>query len=202
MKCQKWITVIVLGILMGMPSTGFTRSRVDSLVLSRIFEYCSSYTPNNVSGHTTNVYVKSNFNVWRRNPTLWLIPTMYSIAEGDRYLVSESYNKLRFNDINNYEKTRKVSYSTIRHNRRALPTVVEFMTPNIYDVCLYDDHSRAIMPKSVVGEPETIVFEGVCLPGVHDADAYLRAVYGSDYMQLPPEEKRHLEHGFTVYEKE
>ena len=140
MKCQKWITVIVLGILMGMPSTGFTRSRVDSLVLSRIFEYCSSYTPNNVSGHTTNVYVKSNFNVWRRNPTLWLIPTMYSIAEGDRYLVSESYNKLRFNDINNYEKTRKVSYSTIRHNRRALPTVVEFMTPNIYDVCLYDDH--------------------------------------------------------------
>lgn len=59
-------------------------------------------------------------------------------------------------------------------------------------VCLYDDHSRAIMPKSVVGEPETIVFEGVSLPGVHDADAYLRAVYGSDYMQLPPENMRKI----------
>lgn len=140
MKCHKRIAVIVLGILMGMPSTVFSRSSIDSLVLRRMFNYSRNYTPNNVTGHTTNVYIKSNFNVWRRNTTLWLVPSMYSIAEGDRYLVSESYNKLIFNDINDYEKKRHVSYSTIRHNRRTLPTVVEFMTPNIYDVCLYDDH--------------------------------------------------------------
>ena len=140
MKCHKRIAVIVLGILMGMPSTVFSRSSIDSLVLRRMFNYSRNYTPNNVTGHTTNVYIKSNFKDWRRNTTLWLVPSMYSIAEGDRYLVSESYNKLVFNDINDYEKKRHVSYSTIRHNRRTLPTVVEFMTPNIYDVCLYDDH--------------------------------------------------------------
>lgn len=140
MKCHKWITVIVLGILIGMPSIVFSRSSIDSLVLQRLFSYSRNYTPNSVAGHTTNVYIKSNFNVWRRNSTLWLVPTMYSIAEGKRYLVSESYNKLTFNDIDDYEKKRQVSYSTIRHNRKALPTVVEFMTPNVYDVCLYGDH--------------------------------------------------------------
>ena len=105
-----------------------------------MFDYRRNFTTNDVMGHTTNVYIKSNFNVWRRNSTLWLVPSMYSIAEGSRYLVSESYNKLRFNDINDYESKRQVCYSTIRHNRKALPTVVEFMTPNVYDVCLYGDH--------------------------------------------------------------
>ena len=140
MKCHKRIAIIVLGILIGIPSIVFSRSVIDSLVLQRMFNYSSTYTPNSVKGHTTNVYIKSNFNVWRRNSTLWLVPSMYSIAEGARYLVSESYNKLIFNDINDYEKKRQVSYSTIRHNRRALPTVVEFMTPNVYDICLYGDH--------------------------------------------------------------
>ncbi len=140
MKCHKWITVIVLGILIGMPGTLFSRSPIDSLVLQRLFNYSRNFTPNGVEGHTTNVYIKSNFNVWRRNPTLWLVPTMYSIADGKRYLISESYNKLKFNDINDYKTKRQVSYSTIRHNRKALPTIVEYITPNIYDVCLYGDH--------------------------------------------------------------
>ena len=140
MKCHKWITVIVLGILIGMPSTVFSRSSTDSLVLNRMFDYRRNFTPNDVTGYTTNVYVKTNFNVWRRNPTLWLIPSMYSIAEGERYLVSESYNKIVFTDINDYESRRMACYSTIRHNRRALPTAVEFITPDIYDVCLYEDH--------------------------------------------------------------
>ena len=109
-------------------------------MLNRIFSYSRNFTGNNVNGFTTNVYVKSNFNVWKRNSTLWLIPSMYSIARGDRYLVSESYNKLHFSDINHYESKRQVCFSTIRHNRRAMPTATEFMTPSLYEVCLFGDH--------------------------------------------------------------
>ena len=118
----------------------FSRSYIDSLVLKRIFNYRQTFTDENVEGFSTNVYAKINFNVQKRNPTLWLIPTMYSIADGERYLVSESYNKLHFKDVNNYESQRQVSFSTIRHNRRAMPTMWEFMTPDIYDVCLFGDH--------------------------------------------------------------
>ena len=140
MKCHQLITIIVLGILTGMPSTVFSRSSRDSLVVNRIYDYRRYFTPNNVNGYSTNVYIKSNFNVWKRNSTLWLIPTMYSIADGNRYLISESYNKLRFTNVNDYESQRQVCYSTIRRNRKALPTVVEFITPSIYDVFLFEDH--------------------------------------------------------------
>ena len=140
MKCQKLITIIVLGILTGMPSTVFSRSMKDSLVMNRIFSYRNNFTPDCVDGYTTNVYLKTNINVWKRNATLWFVPHMYSIADGERYLVSESYNKLQFRDINDYQSDCQVCYSTIRHNRSTLPTVVEFMTPDIYNVYLFNDH--------------------------------------------------------------
>ena len=140
MKCQKLITIIVLGILTGMPSTVFSRGVKDSLTMNRIFNYRSNFPSNSIYGFTTNVYLKSNFNVWKRNATLWLVPHMYSIADGERYLVSESYNKLKFNDINDYDSQRQVCYSTIRRNRKALPTTVEFITPDVYNVYLYEDH--------------------------------------------------------------
>lgn len=140
MKCHRLITVFILGILTSVPSIVFPRSVRDSVVMSRVFNYRSYFTSEKVSGFSTNVYVKSNFNVWKRNTTLWLIPHMYSIADGDRYLLSESYSELRFNNVNDYERQRKVCFSTIRHNRRTLPTVVELLTPDIYNVCLYEDH--------------------------------------------------------------
>ena len=123
-----------------MPSIIFARSPLDSLVLNRIFNYSRNFTPNGVHGHVTNVYVKTNYDVVRRNPTLWLIPSMYSIADGDRFLVTESYNKLRFTDINHYESSRQACFSTIRHNRRAMPTITEFMTPSLYKTFLFGDH--------------------------------------------------------------
>ena len=123
-----------------MPNIVFSRSIADSLVLNRIFSYRRNFTPNDLNGHTTNVYIKTDYNVLRRNPTLWLIPSMYSIADGERKLIAESYNKITFKDITQYDVNRQVCFSTIRHNRRAMPTIVEFMTPSIYDICLYNDH--------------------------------------------------------------
>ena len=44
-------------------------------------------------------------------------------------------------------------------------------------------------------------FEGELFTAKKNYDVILRQTYG-DYMTLPPEEKRHLEHGFTVYQKD
>ena len=140
MKCRKLLTILMLGILTSVPGIVFSRSSTDSLVMSRIFNYPRNYTGNSISGHATNVYIKTNYNVARRNFTLWCVPSMYSIADGNRYLVSESYNKLTFRDFADYDTKRQACFSTIRHNRKAMPTIVEFMTPSIYDICLYNDH--------------------------------------------------------------
>ena len=64
----------------------------------------------------------------------------------------------------------------------------------------YDSGERCVMPKSVFGTPQPIVFEGHELMGVEHPDEYLTHLYG-DYMQLPPEEKRRV-HGFDYVDLE
>lgn len=50
---------------------------------------------------------------------------------------------------------------------------------------------KEIVDKKIFLPSKLYQFEDVELWGVHDADSYLRQLYG-DYMKLPPEEKRHL----------
>ena len=130
----------MLGILTSMSSISFARESTDHLVLERMFTYQQNFASDDLKGFTTDFYVKRNFIVWKRNFTLWLIPSMYSIAEDDRIYLSESYNKLTFKDINDYDISQKVSFSTIKHNQHAMPTTVEFLIPDIYGTCLYKDH--------------------------------------------------------------
>ena len=134
------VTILLLGILTSMPSSVFSREQADSVVLERLFSYRKNYTPGTVKSHVTNVYIKRNFNVWRRNVALWLIPSMYSIAEGERSYLSETYNRVKFNDFQDYDLKRHVSFSTIRHNRHTMSITTEFLKPSLYSTCLYADH--------------------------------------------------------------
>ncbi len=67
---------------------------------------------------------------------------------------------------------------------------------NDYDqICLYNDHTHAVISKKVFEPATQIPFEGHMFNGVHDTDAYLKHCFGNTYMQLPPVEKRHV-HNF------
>lgn len=59
---------------------------------------------------------------------------------------------------------------------------------------------REIVPAEYIGQPMPYALGGHTYTGVADADAYLTAIYG-DYMQLPPEDKRHT-HIINVWWKE
>ena len=50
---------------------------------------------------------------------------------------------------------------------------------------------KEIMPKEWMGTPKPYAFEDTELMGVEDAHRYLTSLYG-DYMELPPEDKRHI----------
>lgn len=59
----------------------------------------------------------------------------------------------------------------------------------------YTPNNRTYLDRErVYGNGSPVMFEGTELTGLLDNDAFLRKLYG-DYMQLPPEEKRH-NHGF------
>lgn len=49
---------------------------------------------------------------------------------------------------------------------------------------------KETISKDVFGTPRLYEFEGAQLFGVEDSNSYLQSLYG-DYMQLPPEDKRH-----------
>lgn len=122
-----------------MPSVSFARSKTDSLLMNRIYNYRRNFT-HDLKGYTTNVYQRRMLRVNRRNSTLWLIPKMYSIAKGSRLHFSETYSKLTFENLSTYEAKQQVQVTTVRHNRKTLPTITEFLTPNFYDMLIFKDH--------------------------------------------------------------
>jgi len=82
--------------------------------------------------------MKWHFNVERRNPTLWLIPTMYVMAKGPREYLRESYSHITYAEKHRLDVNRQLLAGTISNNRTAMPTLIGLMTPNVYDEAMYD----------------------------------------------------------------
>ena len=111
----------------------------DSLVLARVFSFADT-NGGAVEGFQTNLYVKHLYQTPRRNFTLWCVPSMYAIAHGQRAFVSEQYGRLTFKDNGRFDNHRQVYYTTIPHNQRTMPTLIEFVAPRLYGETLYGDH--------------------------------------------------------------
>ena len=129
---------MVLGyVLWSIPLGGYAKEKKDSLILDRIHAYQQTYNPA-IDSLEDNVYAKYRFNVEKRDLTLWLIPSMYVLAKGQREFIRESYNKVKFTDAHHFDINSQVLSGTIRKNRQAMSILLDYMTPNIYDVALYD----------------------------------------------------------------
>ena len=58
----------------------------------------------------------------------------------------------------------------------------------------YDDGVNGVIPKTMLGKPQPVTFEGHTVMGVEHADDYLRNKYG-DYMVVPPHDNQR-QHNF------
>ena len=130
--------LLVLLFMLVTVSSALAQKR-DSLSLQRVFSYAGNYTEG-VEGFQSNVYIKHLYQTHQRNFTLWCVPSMYAIARGQRAFVSEQYSRLTFKENGELDNKRQVYYTTIPHNRRTMPTLLEFITPRLYDETLYGDH--------------------------------------------------------------
>ncbi len=133
------IVLLMLGMMTVMPSICFGRDRtIDSLVLFRVWNYAKKYQQT-VDSTEKNVYMAYTYNTKRRNFSLFLVPTMYSIAKGEREFIGEAYYKLKFRDALRFDLHRQVVTGTIPSNRMVMPNMLEYTTPNLYNETLYDD---------------------------------------------------------------
>ena len=73
----------MLGMMALMSSICYAANRTaDSLLINRMWDYYEH--PERIADGERNVYIMCHIGTKRRNALLWVIPTMYSIARGDR----------------------------------------------------------------------------------------------------------------------
>ncbi|MBQ9655072.1 MAG: hypothetical protein IJV38_03510 [Prevotella sp.] len=138
-KLRITILILMLGMTILMPSISFAYSAADSTLLQRIWNYRRNYSYP-IKGQEQNVYLRYGFNLDRRNFLLFLVPSMYVIAEGEHKFVGESYCKIRYRDVDDYDVHRQVVCGNIPRQRTAMPPLLELSTPDFYDATLYPDH--------------------------------------------------------------
>jgi hypothetical protein len=175
----------MLGVICFTPGFLYAEENADSLLVSRVFDYQRNYAYC-VEGYENNVYLKYSFFTDKRNFTLFLIPHMYSIAKGDRAYVGESYCRMIYKDLNDYELKRQVSVGNIAHYSKALPTVLELLTPNLYNVCLFPQHILSPFHRSnahyyryrvtIIGNGQAVIAFKPILPNTQlvSGQAYVR----------------------------
>ena len=119
--------------------TAMTGARKDSLILGKIRAFHQAHV-RTIDSLQDNVYAKIRFNVEKRNSILWLIPSMYVLAKDPREYIRESYSDVTYMGEHDFVVNRQVVTGTIRRNRKAMPVIVDFNIPHLYDIALYDGY--------------------------------------------------------------
>ena len=121
-----------------MPGICFASRTTDSLLINRIWDFSRNYSEP-VNGVEQNLYLRYTFGSERRNPTLFLVPTMYTIAKGERNFIGESYCRIKYRTPSDYDLHRQVVCGTIPRNRFTMSAMVHYITPNLYDISIYPE---------------------------------------------------------------
>ena len=140
-KLRSIYSILMLVVMVFMPSICFADRTADSLLINQIWDFSRNYSEP-VNGVEQNLYLRYTFGSQRRNPTLYLVPTMYTIAKGERDFIGESYCRIKYRTPSDYDLNRQVVCGTIPHNRFTMSAMVRYITPNIYDISIY--------PKSIL----------------------------------------------------
>lgn len=147
MKYWPFIKALVLGIFLYMPGIIFARVVADSLVMDRLFSYKRNMAPN-ISGFKDDFYLKYTFRTIRRNPTLFFVPSMFSIAKGNRNYIGENIGTISFRSIEDYDINQRTLKSTIPHNRKAMNVMMQFIIPNLYGISLFGEYMLSPFNRS------------------------------------------------------
>ncbi len=116
----------------------------DSLILSRVFSYKAIYDQmlkDGFKGLDMNVYTRYQVNTIKKNKTLIVVPSMHHLARGDNdNYYGEVYSKVNIKDLKDYDVTRQIRVGTIPRYKFAMPTLVQYSIPTLYDVTLMSKH--------------------------------------------------------------
>lgn len=138
MKEKLYIILLMLGMIFLIPGICFARDYREAIVMNRVWNY-HQQVKMDVNGVESNTYLIYTIKEKRRNFLLWLIPSMYSVAHGDKEYVGEAYGKMQYRSLYDYNFVRQVKSGTVPHHRKPLPPLFEMIVPNVYGEHIYRD---------------------------------------------------------------
>lgn len=114
----------------------------NKLVMKRIFDYAARHDSTVNGKGRSYSYVKYNIKTNRRNAILLSVPTMFAIAHGgEREHMGESYDLVEYgNSAGSMKITNILERTTIPHRRKAMPVLLKYIFPHIYNETLIDKH--------------------------------------------------------------
>lgn len=134
---MEYARTIILSLVMAiahLQAVGITADKHRSAILNSIFSYPDNIDTTQAHADTTScAYIKYRLSTDRRNFILLAVPTMYAVAHGgERRHVGEAYDRVTLKRNRIASVTRVLQRTTIPHNRKTLPTLVKYLTPDLY----------------------------------------------------------------------
>lgn len=136
------IRLLLPAILLCISGNIFSKQVTDKGLetLNLIFSYRDKHIATSDTTET-QVYLKHTFKtIGKRNVTLMLVPSMYSIAKGHRNYIGETIGSARILGHRIIDMTPQLTLTTIRKNRKVMPVIIDYATPNIYGEQLFGDN--------------------------------------------------------------
>lgn len=138
---QRYFFLLALSVQICLTADAKSRVKADTLLLSRIFHYAETVDTNGVNGSQTYAYQRFYISTDKRNVFLLAVPSMYGVAHGGaRQFAGEFYDRIQFHDIARYDSERLLEINSIPHRRKAMSTLLKYMTPEIYNTTIVDDY--------------------------------------------------------------
>ena len=88
---------------------------------------------------TYAMYLKYHFDIEQRNPTLFLVPSLYTIARGNRHYFGELYGTVHNDTLGNSHLNELLKLSTIGSSNRTMPVMLDYVNPKLYAKTIFDN---------------------------------------------------------------
>lgn len=110
------------------------------MVLSSTFVYSARHKRAVQKESTQAMYLKYHFDIEKRNPTLFLVPSLYTIAKGNRHYFGEVYGTIRNDTLGNTHLNELIKLSTIGSSSRTMPVMLDYINPKFYAKTIFGNN--------------------------------------------------------------
>ncbi len=133
--------IITLLLFMRLSVNAIAVEKIDTSLLHKVFNYINTVDTTNHDSIVRYCYHKYIIKTDRRNIILLAVPTLYEVGHvKSRMFTREFYDKITFRGLRNIDTERLIEINTIPHKRKALPTILKFITPKLYETTLVEEY--------------------------------------------------------------